>query len=83
MTDDSQKVPLGEHIKGAGVLAGFVVWALTVGVAGLVILGFLLLILFIVGFVLYAAWQASATLGLILTLPVLYVVLVTATGQKF
>lgn len=82
VTDDSQKAPLGDQIKAAGVLAGFAAWALTMGVMGLILLGFFLVVVFVVGFVLYLAWQVWWPLGLGLTAPVLYVVLIAVTGQK-
>ncbi|KAB1988908.1 hypothetical protein [Streptomyces triticiradicis] len=82
MADDSQKAPLGDQIKSAGVLAGFAAWALTMGALGLVLLGFLLLFLLIVGAVLYVAWQVSWAIGLGVTLVVLYVIGLFVTGEK-
>ncbi|MGW0290625.1 hypothetical protein [Streptomyces tuirus] len=82
MTDDSQKVPLGDQIKNAGVLAGFAAWALAMGAMGLVLLGFLLIFLFVVGVVVYVAWQVSWAIGLGVTLVVLYVVGSFVTGEK-
>ncbi|MFF6810438.1 hypothetical protein ACFZAG_11185 [Streptomyces sp. NPDC012403] len=82
MTDDSQKAPLGDQIKKAGVLAGFAAWALAMGAMGLVLLGFLLIFLFIVGVVVYVAWQVSWVIGLGVTLVVLYVVGSFVTGEK-
>ncbi|WP_406839998.1 hypothetical protein ACICHK_34655 [Streptomyces sp. AHU1] len=74
MADDSQKAPLGDQIKSAGVLAGFAAWALTMGALGLVLL--------IVGAVLYVAWQVSWAIGLGVTLVVLYVIGLFVTGEK-
>ncbi|MEU5521718.1 hypothetical protein ABZ759_13895 [Streptomyces sp. NPDC047860] len=82
MTDDPQKAPLGEQIKSAGVLAGFAAWALAMGAMGLVFLLFLSLFLFVVGAVLYVAWQVSWAIGLGVTLILLCLLGLFRTGEK-
>ncbi|WP_424867971.1 hypothetical protein [Streptomyces sp. SAI-229] len=82
MTDDSQKVPLGDYIKSAGFLAGIAAWVLAMGAVGFILLCFLLIFLFVVGAVVYVAWQLSWVIGLGVALVVLYVVASFVTGEK-